>query len=67
MIKPRNAYSTAFLQALAGTTSLYSEPPPYSVYVPRSTVAQNFAQIGFSISNATLSWESYDGGKTPEQ
>jgi hypothetical protein len=62
---PRNVFQNAFLSTLAGPTSLYEGPPAYEVYIPRTTVAQTFAQVGLSLTTA-VGLERHDRRPTPE-
>jgi hypothetical protein len=58
----RPDFWNAFLSGVAGPASLYPPPPRYWACIPRITVAQTFAQVGFSITSASLSseFEFYD-------
>jgi hypothetical protein len=48
----RAAFQKAFLSAVAGSSALYQDPPPYEAYIPKTTVAQTFAQVGLSMTTA---------------
>jgi hypothetical protein len=62
---PRPIFWNAFLSGLAAPTALYQAPPPYWVYIPTTTVAQTFAQVGLLITSAMES-ELHDRGAAPE-
>jgi hypothetical protein len=52
----------AFSSGLAGPSTIYDPIPPYALYVPQTTVAHSFAQVGLAVTCSTASMISADYG-----
>jgi hypothetical protein len=56
---PRSAFLNGLLDGLSGPAALYSPTPSYEAFVPKTTLAQTFAQVGSFIATANTNWELY--------
>jgi hypothetical protein len=61
----RKAFQKAFLNALAGPAALYQDPPRYQDYVPKTSIADTFAQVGLFVTSAA-GLERHDRRAVPE-